>query len=365
MEAKTSVATKRASAAAPKAEKTDSRSAGPKLVRQGRPAGRKPQSSPVLAPPTARARTSQRRSRAAANAPKDALIRHKIPIEDVALHAVERPASGWRASSERAIILIHGAGVDHRDWTFSFLSRIAPSWRVIAFDRPGFGHSTRSPGAASALPANQARLLRKAAAELQVEEAVLVGHSWGGAVAMAWGIEAPDQTIGVASLAGAIAPWSLGKAIENGKRFQMAAMTAMGEGGMHAAALDTLTESFSPNAMPTGYARHLGDALSSQASATMADTATINGALALMCPNYPNFARPVELVYGDADIILDHAEQGERAAGMLPCARLTVLKGAGHMLHQTHARDCLAAIERLFKKPAAGRKSRSGSKNPA
>lgn len=342
-------------AAAPKAppppDQALSQPASPQGARPSQP--RMARSSPPPLPSPALRSDTPRRARRAPHpnpgpSPLNSLL---TEVEDVIVHAMERPSRGWKKNSGRAVILIHGAGVDHRDWTFGFIDRVAPSWRVLAFDRPGFGASTRRPGAASALPATQARLLRKAAESLGVEEAIVVGHSWGGAVAMAWGVGAPEQTLGVASLAGAVAPWSLGRAIENGRRLQSAARTALGEGGMRAAAIEAMEESFSPAPIPSGYVEHMATELTPMkgpAAATMADVSTINGALALMTPSYPEFGRPVELVYGDSDVILSPIEQGETAAALLPNARLTVLKGAGHMLHHSHPARCMSAVERLI-----------------
>ena len=302
------------------------------------------------APDAAAVRPAARLREVPLRRPRPAPLRHlSARVEDVLIHAVERPARG-RGARSRAVVLIHGAGVDHRDWTFGFMNKIDPRWRVLAFDRPGFGASGRPSGAASALPATQARILLKAAREFGVEQTVVVGHSWGGAVAMAWGLAAPEETLGVASLAGAVAPWSLSNAIKNGRRIQSAARTALGD-GLRAAALEAMAESFAPDPVPRGYAAHMEtelNPLSGPTAATMADVSTINGALALMTPHYAGFDRPVELVYSDADAILSPEEQGQAAAALLPRARLTVLRGAGHMIHHTRPRPCLAALERLF-----------------
>ncbi|MEL6978707.1 MAG: alpha/beta hydrolase [Pseudomonadota bacterium] len=279
-------------------------------------------------------------------------------MEKTLIHAVERPGRGRSAAQRRrAVVLIHGAGVDHRDWTFDFIHRIDPAWRVLAFDRPGFGASGRPSGAASALPGSQARLLHAAAASFGVSEAIVVGHSWGGAVAMGWGLAEPEATLGVASFAGAVAPWSLANAIKNGRRMQSAARAALGPGGLREAALEALCESFWPDPVPEGYATHMSTELSPMAgptAATIADVSTINGALALMAPNYPRLERPVELVYSDSDQILSLSEQGEAAAALLPQARLTVLEGAGHMIHQTRQKTCLVALQRLIDAATSG-----------
>lgn len=296
--------------------------------------------------------------------------------EGVRIHAVEAaPPRRKEISSSDAttIVLIHGAGLDHRDWTFSMTStlraELGPKVRIIAFDRPGFGDSERPRGSAAGLPAAQARLLRKAAAAFGVRNAVLVGHSWGGAVAMAWALAAqadggaPDgavlsdapEVIGVASLAGAILPWSFAQSLKNARRVGEAARLAWSSGGMNAtgmgaAAKAALSDAFHPNQPPEGYLAHIATELSptdGAAASTMADVATINGALAAQGPKLSTLSAPVELVYGDADEVLSIDEQGERALGLIPQARLTRLEGVGHMVHHAAPEACLAAIGRL------------------
>lgn len=317
-----------------------------------RAAAATPRTSTPNAGAVARRGKEAPKTRVSAPARPSALKSVVVSVEGVRIHAVDR-ASRRRAAraSETAVILIHGAGVDHRDWTFDFINRIDRRWRVVAFDRPGFGASERPNGAASALPATQARILRGAAAALGVRQAVVVGHSWGGAVAMAWGVDAPDTTLGVASFAGAVAPWSLANAIKNGRRIQAAARTAFGSGGLQAAAVDALSESFSPGHVPKGYFDHMAtelSPLSGPTAATMADVSTINGALSLLTPKYARFERPVELIYGKEDLILSVQEQGEAAAALLPMARLTVLPGVGHMVHHSSPLSCVNALNRLL-----------------
>ncbi|MEO1328578.1 MAG: alpha/beta hydrolase [Pseudomonadota bacterium] len=272
--------------------------------------------------------------------------------EGFPISGVERPARGrLRTTPGEAVILIHGAGLDHRDWTFGFIQAVDPSRRVIAFDRPGFGGSGR-PRLSGALPATQARLLRLATSALGVRRAVLVGHSWGGAVAMAWALQDPDGVAGVVSLAGAVAPWSLASSIAHGRRMREAARTSFSSGGVRQAALDAMAESFQPAPIPEGYVAHVENRMSESAfmegpGAAMAqDIATINGALGLQVQNYAALERPVELVYGDADRIVHASEQADVAASRLSDGRVRLLKDAGHMLHHTHRRECLAAIER-------------------
>ncbi|MCI4665476.1 MAG: alpha/beta hydrolase [Neomegalonema sp.] len=294
-----------------------------------------------------------RRSPRVAHATKRAtprLRRLETRIDGCLVHALERPARARKcaAAAAPAIILIHGAGLDHRDWTFDFLNRLDPRRRVLIFDRPGFGRSERPGGFASALPNVQARLLRHAAAAFGVRQATIVGHSWGGAVAMAWGLEAPQSVVGVVSLAGAVAPWSFASTLRNGAQMRERALTALAAGGRRKALEHTFEVAFAPARAPRGYLAHIAQAHNGSIAATLSDLTTINGALALMTPRYDRFERPVELIYGDRDEILCVNEQGRAAEKMLPNARLSVLRGRGHMIHHTDPDHCIAAIERIF-----------------
>jgi pimeloyl-ACP methyl ester carboxylesterase len=60
----------------------------------------------------------------------------------------------------------------------------AKDYRVIVFDRPGFGHSLR-PRNVVWTPEAQADLFKKALDRLSVQRAIVLGHSWGASVAVA------------------------------------------------------------------------------------------------------------------------------------------------------------------------------------
>lgn len=268
-------------------------------------------------------------------------------VGGVRIFAAERP--GARVEAKRAVVLIHGAGVDHRDWTHRFIALTPPSWRVLAVDRPGFGRSERPGGPASALPATQARILRAAVRAFGVREACLVGHSWGAAAAMAWALEAPDDVAGVVSLAGAIGPWSLATSVANARRMTEATRTAL-SGDVAGAARTALTDGFAPQRAPSGYHAHIAspDADLRRAGASaLADAATLNGALALQAARYGDLRAPVELVYGARDAVLAPLDQ-IAATRPIANARTTLAPGVGHMVHHWAPRPCIEAIERVF-----------------
>ncbi len=107
------------------------------------------------------------------------------------------------------VVLIHGAGGNVRDFTFDLVGRLGDRYRVITFDRPGLGHSDRLPGKGGAWnsdfesPQEQAAMLQKAAEQIGVSNPIVLGHSYGGTVALAWALSRPEGTAAVV-LAGAV-----------------------------------------------------------------------------------------------------------------------------------------------------------------
>ena len=62
-----------------------------------------------------------------------------LSVDGTRIHYVERGAGP-------VVILLHGAGGSSRDFTFDLMDRLADTYRVITFDRPGLGYSDRLPG---------------------------------------------------------------------------------------------------------------------------------------------------------------------------------------------------------------------------
>jgi pimeloyl-ACP methyl ester carboxylesterase len=81
--------------------------------------------------------------------------------------------------------MFHGNGTFLQDFTFSGLvDAAAHKFRVICFDRPGFGHSSR-PRTFIWSPDRQAELFAAALTRLGIERTLVLGHSWGTLVALA------------------------------------------------------------------------------------------------------------------------------------------------------------------------------------
>jgi pimeloyl-ACP methyl ester carboxylesterase len=77
----------------------------------------------------------------------------------------------------------------------------ARNYRVIVFDRPGFGHSDR-PRNVVWTPDAQAELLKHALERLNVSSTIVLGHSWGASVAVALALKYPDLVRGLVLASG-------------------------------------------------------------------------------------------------------------------------------------------------------------------
>jgi pimeloyl-ACP methyl ester carboxylesterase len=96
------------------------------------------------------------------------------------------------------LLLLHGQPGSAADWR-RVQARLPAPLQAVAIDRPGYGSSPR----AAAGFAGNARAVVDALDARGISEAVLVGHSYGGAVALSAAILAPDRVEALVLLASA------------------------------------------------------------------------------------------------------------------------------------------------------------------
>lgn len=250
------------------------------------------------------------------------------------------------------VVLIHGASGNTRDWTFGMVGRLARRYRVTAFDRPGLGWSDDL-GEAGISPFAQAAQLRAAAAQLGLRRPVVVGQSYGGAVAMAWALSAPEETAAVVSVAGATMPWAGGlgpfyaiTGSDLGAVTVVPLITAFTSDRRAQAAIAGI---FAPDPVPDGYPAYIGAGLTLRRDALVTNSRQVNALkpyVQAMAAAYPRLTLPVEAVHGTADTIVPLRIHSEPMVRLLPDGTLTVLDGVGHMPHHARPEAVIAAIDR-------------------
>lgn len=250
------------------------------------------------------------------------------------------------------LILLHGSNGNTRDMEFALLDPLKERYRVIIFDRPGMGYSDRLPKGAEGI-FEQAAHLRRAAEALGATKPIVLGHSYGGAVALAWGLDFPETVGGVVNVSGPSHPWDTD--LETFYKVTSSAWGAALVVPMMTAFIkpdglsDQIASIFAPQPMPDGFDSYVGVGLSLKRTALRANAshrATLLSEITAMQPRYGAFAVPLEIVHGEADRTVGVKIHAEKMLRETDQARLMSLPGIGHMPHHVSTDEVVAAIDR-------------------
>ncbi|NNU80520.1 alpha/beta hydrolase [Halovulum dunhuangense] len=250
-------------------------------------------------------------------------------------------------------VAIHGASGNLRDWTIGPAQALGRQNTLLMFDRPGLGFSER-PARDGDDPFVQARLMRQAAAQLGFGEAIVMGHSYGGSVALAWAIDAPDRVPGLVLISAPSQVWPGGVGVMYGLAGNPVTgplvsriLPALASDSLVRGALDRI---FAPQRPPEGYAENVGADLALRPAtvrANAADVGNLKGHLRRMVPRYDRLSMPIEVIHGDTDGIVPADIHAIPFARAIPQARLTLLEGVGHMPHHVATPVVAQALSRL------------------
>lgn len=250
------------------------------------------------------------------------------------------------------VVLIHGASGNTRDMTFSLAPQLAEDYRVIVFDRPGLGYTDPISETGATL-VQQAELLKKAAVQLGAVKPIVVGHSYGGSVALTWAVHHPDNISAMVLVAAASNPWTTPldtyyKITSSviGSALVVPLITAF---ATNAHIDDAMTDIFAPQPTADGYGENVGAGLTLRRESTRANAlqrANLLAEITALAPRYGEISVPTEIVHGTDDDTVNYESNAVQAAGQIDGAELTRLEGVGHMPHHVAEDDVIAAIDR-------------------
>jgi len=273
-----------------------------------------------------------------------------IDIGGFAQHVVEMGPRD--AQDALPVVVLHGASANLEDMHLALGERLGGRRRVIFVDRPGLGFSVRRAGE-GASPAYQTAVLRDVLDQLGVERAIVVGHSWGGALALTFALDCPERTAGLVLVAPATHPgvWRLNKlnALLAGPIGWLFARTLAFPFGAVLIWPGSRT-AFLPQTIPDRYVRRSAALLVLRPPTLMAnwaDVGRLDTFLEHQVPRYATLTAPTIVLAGDRDPFVPAARHGEKLAAAAPGVKLVVLPGFGHMLHHAAADRVVEAVDEL------------------
>ncbi|MGO8737764.1 alpha/beta fold hydrolase [Rhodoblastus sp.] len=268
--------------------------------------------------------------------------------------------SGARSGqSEPPLVFIHGLLGQLNEFAYALAARF-PERRVVLIDRPGSGYSeTAHPQTL----AQQAAIVAGAIETLGLEKPLVVGHSLGGAVALALALDHAEKIGGlalVAPLTHLVAPRSkMSGAILGGLAWRSRFIWWLG--AWTVGPVLTLLRSgvaremtFAPDPMPARFWSRGGGLLAARPSALLAaasDLLTQPRELPGMARRYGALDLPIGVLYGEGDRLLDPERQGADFCAETPGAKLSRIAG-GHMLPLAHPAETEAFIRGVMARMA-------------
>ncbi|NNE78635.1 MAG: alpha/beta hydrolase [Silicimonas sp.] len=250
------------------------------------------------------------------------------------------------------LVLIHGAGGNARDLSFALVDDLANRYRVFSVDRPGLGYSD---AIAPDTPMAQARVLAQATRRLGADNPIVLGHSYGGAVAMGWALEEPSA--GLVIVAGATMPWP-GPLQPYYRIFGSKLGGWIGAPLVSAYVSDeqiatTVASVFDPAPIPENYITGAAIPLATRIESfrrSAAQVKRLRPNVVEMSAHYGGLTLPVEVLHGTDDTTVRPEIHAVPLSKTLPNANLTLLDGVGHAPHHVATKAVLDAIDSVAKR---------------
>jgi pimeloyl-ACP methyl ester carboxylesterase len=279
-----------------------------------------------------------------------------IEIDGVKLHYIER-------GEGPPVVLLHGNGATAEDFEGSgLIDRLAQRYRVIAFDRPGFGYSDR-PRMHRWNPSAQAELLLRALLRLNVYRPVVVAHSWGTLVALALALDYPAQVRGLVLVSGYYFPTPRLDALLLGPpgipvlgevlRYTLSAITSRLAGPA------LVRRMFEPQPVSPRFEASVPMEMMVrpwQLRAAGIEAATMSVAAMRLRRRYRELRLPVVIIAGEEDRAVKPKGQSLRLHRELARSEMRLEPGLGHMLHYMVPEVIVDAVDNIAAaEPAVGR----------
>lgn len=261
------------------------------------------------------------------------------------------------------VLFLHGLAGFLQDFTENgILDALSQDREVLVLDRPGYGHSTL-PKPELSDPRAQADWLARLIEATGHEDAVVVGHSLGGALALSLAVRHPERVRGLVLLA----PYAYPNTEPDDWIHKLPRLPWLRTGIAWTLVVPVarllepwfVSASFTPQPVPDSYHQLWLDHVlqPDHFRTTIEELRRIDPALAELRAGYPDVDVPTVILAGMQDVSVDPVENAHRLADELPSAELVTFGGYGHMIPWTHPDEVVEAVRRVDEQ--AGGQARS------
>jgi pimeloyl-ACP methyl ester carboxylesterase len=276
-----------------------------------------------------------------------------VPVNGKAVHALVAGEAG-----APPILMLHGASANAREFSYTLAPRLSDDFLVLMVDRPGHGYSER-PEKSETLAVQAAQAIGALETLAPGQKAVVVGHSFGGAVALRVALDRPDLVSGLVLSAPVSHDWGGGgEAWYNG----IAATPVLGVPFSHlvpligpARAESGVDSVFEPQPAPEGYFEKSAIGLLFRPKnfrANAHDVDALEEELRLQKERYPELTMPIVVFSGSQDTVIAPRLHVGQLKEQVP-VELVVLPEEGHMPHHGEGKSMAEAIRRLAMAPVS------------
>jgi pimeloyl-ACP methyl ester carboxylesterase len=261
------------------------------------------------------------------------------------LHYLERPGAS------PAVVLLHGLPGTAEDW--NLVTRLLPGRRTIAIDRPGFGYSS-----GGYFPeTRQLQAVQEVIDKLHLGRPILVGHSYGGTLSLAFAERHPAEVRGLVLVDAAASTCAHHSEVDATEVHLLQAMELPVVSQLANATFSQLllklsaeqvdSEAFAPGPVAPA---HLHRALAinmkrGNLEAWAGESLVADDVIEGVNRGLRDIALPAIVIQGSHDQFVKPL-CGQRLAATLPHARLEMVSG-GHMAPYDHPHTIATAVEDL------------------
>ncbi|TPJ41957.1 alpha/beta hydrolase [Mesorhizobium sp. B2-7-1] len=254
-------------------------------------------------------------------------------IDGARIHYVHIPAPA--GADLPPVVFIHGASANLKDQMLPLKPLIERRAEMLFLDRPGLGWSERGDNETLAAQADTIATLMD---RLGIEKAVIVAHSFGGAIITAFARQHPEKTLGLVFLSPATHPWPGGA---TAWYYKLTATPAIGwlfsETLAYPAGMLQIGNAtacvFSPNNPPDNYIGEASIPLVLRPSAFRAnarDVAQLYDYVRAASPAYREIKAPTVVISGDRDKVVYATIHSIGLKRDIPGAELVWVHNLGH-----------------------------------